>query len=71
MKLFSKRYKKEILRESREPIIPNRFRRFEFLRPELRNRMIAEIAFSTSRDDFLEFFILFENQQKNTKFLDE
>jgi hypothetical protein len=72
MKLFSKRYKKEnSFRDIREAPIAYRLRRNEFLRTELRNRIITEITFSTSRDDFLEFFILFENQKKDKKFLDQ
>ncbi len=43
----------------------------QILSSALRNRLISQVAFLTSRDDFLEFFILFENQKKDKKFLDK
>lgn len=69
MKLFSKRNKNRFdkdhegysFRSSRNELISN----------ELRNRLAAEISFLTSVNDFLEFFILFENQKKESIFLDK
>lgn len=65
MKLFSKRHKNLQYDEIR------RYRWTQLINIELRNRIAAEISFITSRNDFLEFFILFENQKKEKIFLDK
>lgn len=46
-------------------------RRAELITLEARNRLIAEIKFLSSRDDFLEWFIFFENKKKETIFFDK
>lgn len=73
MRLFTKRY------------TSNRFDKSRYIRnengvlqkisgqvnKECRNRLISEIRFLTSNNDFLEWFILFENQKKEKIFFDE
>jgi hypothetical protein len=73
MKLFSKR---NVLRDlnsiearTLSPSIRTG-RRAELIGFEARNRLIAEIKFLSSRDDFLEWFIFFENKKKETIFFD-
>jgi hypothetical protein len=72
MKLFSKRNKL-----SQDPNDAIRFssryalRKKELVTPEVRNRISAEIKFLASSNDYLEWFILFENQKKNKIFLDK
>jgi len=68
MKLFSKRNRKDF--ERRESFYSERSRENVLIPGELRNRLAAEISFLTSVNDFLEFFILFENQKKELIFLD-
>lgn len=73
MKLFSKRIKGK----SRNQYV-SRLKSMSFgirtdsqlIESELRNRLAAEILFITSRDDFLEWFILFENKKEGVIFLD-
>ncbi|MBU1177277.1 hypothetical protein KKH96_02415 [Patescibacteria group bacterium] len=68
MQLFSKRNQNKI----HQRFISEYSRRSNsFISNELRTRLAAEISFLTSMDDFLEFFILFENQKKESIFLDE
>jgi hypothetical protein len=72
MKLFSKRNTRpnvNTLDERRYSGV--RTRRTELLSLEARNRLIAEIKFLSSRNDFLEWFILFENGRKETIFFDK
>ncbi|EKE20132.1 MAG: hypothetical protein ACD_8C00051G0001 [uncultured bacterium] len=66
MQLFSKRNKIESFRSS----FSYRRRESTFISNEIRNRLAAEIAFLASMNDFLEFFILFENERKEKIFLD-
>lgn len=68
MQLFSKRNRTEP--DQRGAFYSERIRDNSFITAELRNRLAAEISFLTSVNDFLEFFILFENQKKETIFLD-
>lgn len=68
MQLFSKRNQNKIHRRF---ISGYSQRNNSFISGELRTRLAAEISFLTSMDDFLEFFILFENQEKESIFLDE
>lgn len=60
MRLFSKRHKSSEFEARRKSLISD----------ELRNRIISEILFLSWRDDFLEYFVLFDNQKKDKKFLD-
>lgn len=69
MQLFSKRNRIETEQRIFSGI--DRNRDTSFINNELRNRLAAEISYITSTDDFLEFFILFENQKKETIFLDK
>ncbi|MFA5169313.1 MAG: hypothetical protein WC420_01000 [Candidatus Paceibacterota bacterium] len=72
MKLFSKRNNNIGIRESDPRLSSYRLKRLrELIPPETRNRIISEIKFLTSSDDFLEFFILFENQKKDKIFFDK
>lgn len=75
MKFFSKRNKK-IYREI-SPIRHGigRYNRntrdhLVIMNDELRNRISSEINFITSRNDFIEFFLLFEDQNAGKIFLD-
>lgn len=72
MKLFSKR-NKSVYRDEDSRYIsrgPSRLNT-ELVSLETRNRLIAEIKFLTSSDDFLEWFILFENRKKGKIFFDK
>jgi hypothetical protein len=74
MKLFSKRNTPGDLGVSDERRIVSTLRtgrRAELISSEARNRLIAEIKFLSSRDDFLEWFIFFENKKKETIFFDK
>lgn len=73
MKLFSKRNGTQgsSTFEDRHLSPSMRGRRIELLSIEARNRIISEIKFLSSRDDFLEWFILFENKRKDTIFFDK
>lgn len=73
MKLFSKRNQAR----PNDPIDERRLssglrsgRRSEIVSLEARNRLVSEIKFLSSRDDFLEWFIFFENKKKGTIFFD-
>ena len=46
-------------------------RRLELVSTETRNRIASEIKFLTSSDDYLEWFILFENRKKEKIFFDK
>lgn len=70
MKFFSKRNKK-IEMDDDSIYYHGVIKKVEFITKELRNRLIAEISYLTSCDDFLEFFILFEDQKKEVIFLDK
>jgi len=72
MKLFSKRNTilGSISAEERRTSASFRARRSELISIEARNRLIAEIKFLSSRDDFLEGFIFFENAKEETIFFD-
>lgn len=72
MKLFSKRNKlsqeySETSRYSSRYLLKKK----ELVFPEVRNRISAEIKFLASSNDYLEWFILFENQKKSKIFLDQ
>lgn len=72
MKLFSKRNLTQFSGlDERRFGLRYSGRRTEIISPETRNRLVSEIKFLSSRNDFLEWFILFENQQKNVIFFDE
>jgi hypothetical protein len=68
MKLFSKRNRST---SSRNFVSKYDFQRLTILSNDLRNRLAAVISFLSSRDDFLEFFILLNNKQQKKKYLDE
>lgn len=68
MKLFSKRILNRYIDDSKYIY---RGKEFEFTTTETRNRIVSEIKFLTSSDDFLEWFLLFENQIEEKIFLDE
>lgn len=71
MKLFSKRNTR-IYRESR--LNDDRFSRIngrELISEEVRNRLISEIKFITSSDDFLDYWIFFKNEKKDLLYLDK
>jgi hypothetical protein len=72
MKLFSKRNSPSVQTGFEERRIGPRLhaRRTELISNEARNRLVAEVKFLSSSNDFLEWFILFENQQKNIIFFD-
>ncbi len=64
MKLFSKRHAER--RVGAESIAyRHRVRRNELLSSEARNRILAEIKFLSSSNDFLERYILFEDKREN------
>jgi hypothetical protein len=71
MKLFSKRNSNRS-RLDDDFRYSHRLSRYnqELISSEVRNRIVAEIKFLTSSDDFIEFFILFENKKKETIFFD-
>lgn len=74
MKLFSKRNTPSELNASDERRTVSTLRsgrRAELISSEARNRLIAEIKFLSSRDDFLEWFIFFENKKKGVIFFDQ
>lgn len=74
MKLFSKRNTTQNLNSLEEGRLSTSLRsrrRTELISSEARNRLIAEIKFLSSRDDFLEWFIFFENKKKEIIFFDK
>lgn len=73
MKLFSKRNNNHQRSRDDEMRYSSRFfrREQELISSETRNRICSEIKFVTSSDDFLEWFILFENKKKNKIFFDK
>jgi hypothetical protein len=71
MKLFSKRNR--LIQEYSDS---SRFSRYtlkkkELISSEIRNRVASEIKFLASSNDYLEWFILFENQKQDRIFLDK
>lgn len=72
MKLFSKRNNNGI-RADDDFRYAHRLPRSsrELISPETRNRIASEIKFLTASDDFLEWFILFENKKKGKIFFDK
>lgn len=72
MKLFSKRNNSNRMRFDDEFRYSHRLSRSgqELISPEIRNRIASEIKFLTASDDFLEWFILFENKKKVKIFFD-
>jgi len=66
MKLFSKRNKNK--RSERFGI---HLQERMLVSKEIRNRFVSEVRYITSRDEFLEFFILFDNQEEKKKYLDK
>ena len=71
MKLFSKRNKLPRHHSERFQSSYTSQNYLELINPEARNRLISEIKFLTSVNDFLEWFILFENQKENKIILDQ
>lgn len=73
MKLFSKRNKITSEQDSYLYQQHPRFlkRRSELVGNETRNRLISEVRYLTSNNDFLEWFILFENQRAGKIYLDK
>jgi len=73
MKLFSKRNKISTEREDFAFRHTSRFsrRRNELVGEQTRNRLVSEIRYLTSNNDFLEWFILFENQRKEKIFFEK
>lgn len=72
MKLFSKRNNARLGAED-DFRYNHRFyhKRLELVSSETRNRVASEIKFLTSSDDYLEWFILFENRKKEKIFFDK
>jgi len=71
MRLFSKRNKK--FKYGDDFRYSSRFLRspYELISSEARNRITSEIKFLSSNDDFLEWFILFENRKEIKTFFDK
>ena len=70
MKLFSKRYNQLSYRELGGRMSSSR-RHLELVSSEVRTRLVAEIEFLSSSDDYLEWFILFENERLEKIYFDE
>jgi hypothetical protein len=72
MKLFSKRNKNLLFEQSGFRIRPHFTRKsFELISQEVRNRIVSEIRFLTSSDDYVEFFVLFDDQKEERKYFDK
>lgn len=72
MKLFSKRNNLRLGNEDDFRYSHRVYnRRLELVSSETRNRIASEIKFLTSSDDYLEWFILFENRKKERIFFDK
>ena len=73
MKLFSKRTTTTRAEALDDRLVSARLRarRSELISSETRNRIVSEIKFITSNDDFLEKFILSEDQVEDRIYLDK